>query len=187
MANDGDNVRVGLNGSVFIAPKGTEAPTDLTAAWGEGWVDLGYLSDDGVSMEYSTDSEDITAWQSLSPVRKVLTSVDMTLGFTAIELKTATVTLYFPSATMTDVGGTVHQLSIPAAPTPDERAIGLEWRDGDITNRLVIARGEVTDRGAITIGRSAAVGLEMTVSAYADSAPEIAVWLSDDPAWVAAA
>ncbi|PBO26907.1 phage tail tube protein, partial [Streptomyces albidoflavus] len=59
-------------------------------------------------------------------------------------------------------------------------------RDGDITNRLVIPRGEVTDRGAITIGRSAAVGLEMTVSAYADSAPEIAVWLSNDPAWAPA-
>ncbi|MEU2484104.1 phage tail protein [Streptomyces sp. NPDC052071] len=186
MANDADNVRVGLNGSIFIAPKGTTAPTDLDAAWDAGWVDLGYLSDDGVSMEYSTDSEDINAWQSLSPVRKVLTSVDMTLGFTAIELKTATMTLYFPSATMTDIGGTVHKLSIPAAPTPDERAIGLEWLDGDIKNRLVIARGEVTERGAITIGRSAAVGLEMTVSAYADTAPEIAVWLSNDPAWAAA-
>lgn len=186
MANDADNVRVGLNGSIFIAPKGTTAPTDLDAAWDPAWVDLGYLSDDGVSMEYSTDSEDINAWQSLSPVRKVLTSVDMTLGFTAIELKTATMTLYFPSATMTDIGGTVHKLAIPAAPSPDERAIGLEWVDGDIKNRLVIARGEVTERGAITIGRSAAVGLEMTVSAYADTAPEIAVWLSNDPAWAAA-
>lgn len=186
MANDADNVRVGLNGSVYIAPKGTTAPTDLDTAWGAGWVDLGYLSDDGVSMEYSTDSEDINAWQSLSPVRKVLTSVDMTLGFTAIELKTATMTLYFPSATMSDVSGTVHQLSIPAAPSPDERAIGLEWIDGDIKNRLIISRGEVTERGAITIGRSAAVGLEMTVSAYADTAPEIAVWLSNDPAWSAA-
>lgn len=186
MANDADNVRVGLNGSVYIAPKGTTAPVDLDTAWGAGWVDLGYLSDDGVSMEYSTDTEDINAWQSLSPVRKVLTSVDMTLGFTAIELKTATMKLYFPSATMTDVSGTVHKLSIPAAPTPDERAIGLEWVDGDIKNRLTIARAEVTERGAITIGRSAAVGLEMTVSAYADSAPEIAVWLSSDPAWSAA-
>lgn len=186
MANDADNVRVGLNGSVYIAPKGTTAPTDLTTAWPAGWVDLGYLSDDGVEMSYSTETEDINAWQSLSPVRKVLTGVDMTLGFTAIELKTATMTLYFPSATMTDVAGTVHKLSIPAAPEPDERAIGLEWVDGDITNRLIIARGEVTDRESITFARSGAVGLGMTVSAYADTAPEIAVWLSDDPAWSAA-
>ncbi|MFD6363178.1 phage tail protein [Streptomyces roseolus] len=186
MANDADNVRVGLTGSVLIAPKGTTAPVDLDTAWPAGWVDLGYLSDDGVELNYSTESEDINAWQSLSPVRKVLTGVDMTLAFTAIELKTSTMTLYFPSATMSDVSGTVHKLSIPAAPAPDERAIGLEWIDGDIKNRLIIARGEVTDREALTLARSGAVGLGMTVSAYADSAPEIAVWLSNDPAWSAA-
>ncbi|GHF77080.1 phage tail protein [Streptomyces filamentosus] len=186
MANDADNVRVGLTGSVLIAPKGTTAPADLDTAWPAGWEDLGYLSDDGVELTYSTESEDINAWQSLSPVRKVLTGVDMTLGFTAIELKTTTMTLYFPSATMSDVSGTVHKLSIPAAPAPDERAIGLEWIDGDIKNRLIIARGEVTDREALTLARSGAVGLGMTVSAYADSAPEIAVWLSNDPAWSAA-
>ncbi|MFJ4808489.1 phage tail tube protein [Streptomyces longwoodensis] len=186
MANDADNVRVGLNGSVYIAQKGTTAPTDLDTAWGSGWVDLGYLSDDGVEMTYSTDTEDVNAWQSLSPVRKILTGVDMTLGFTCIELKTSTVTLYFPSATMTDVSVGVHKLSIPAAPSPDERAIGLEWVDGDIKNRLVIARGEVTNRDSITLARSGAVQLPMTVSAYADTAPEIAVWLSNDPAWAAA-
>lgn len=186
MALNADNVRVGLNGNIYLASTGTTAPTDLDTAWGAGWSDLGYLSEDGVSMEYSTDTEDINAWQSLSPVRKVLTSVDMTLGFTAIELKTSTITLYFPGSTMTDVSGTVHQLAIPSAPTPDERAIGLEWIDGTIKNRLIIPRGEVTERGAITIGRSDAVGLEMTISAYATSAPELATWLSNDPAWSAA-
>ncbi|MEV5369012.1 phage tail tube protein [Streptomyces albogriseolus] len=188
MANDSDNVRVALNGSIFLAAVGTTGPTDLTTAWGAGWVDLGYLSDDGVSMEYTTDVEDINAWQSLSPVRRVLTSVDMTLGFTAMELKASTVTAYFPGATITEVTeDTVWRLDIPAAPGPDERAIGLEWIDGTIKNRLVIPRGEITDRGAISLGRSAAVGLEMTVSAYASTAPEIATWLSNDPAWAAAA
>jgi hypothetical protein len=186
VALNADNVRVGLNGNVYLAAVGTTAPTDLDTAWAAGWADLGYLSEDGVSMEYSTDTTDINAWQSLSPVRKVLTSVDMTLGFTALELKTSTVKLYFPSSTMTDVSGTVHKLAIPAAPEPDERAIGLEWIDGDVKNRLIIPRGEVTERGAITIGRSDAVGLEMTISAYATSAPELAVWLSNDPAWSAA-
>jgi len=187
VALDADNVRVGLTGNVYIAPKGTTAPTDLDAPWGTGWVDLGYLSDDGVEMNYSTDTEDIKAWQSLSQVRKVLTSVDMTLAFTAIELKAAAITLYFPSATIaTDVEDTVSTLSIPAAPTPDERAIGLEWIDGPIKNRLIIPRGEVTDRDSITVARSAAVGLNMTVTAYATSAPAIATWLSNDPSWVAA-
>ncbi|WP_326728965.1 hypothetical protein [Streptomyces phaeochromogenes] len=187
MANDADNVRAALNGSIYMAPKGTTAPADLDTPWAAAWVDLGFLSDDGVAMEYSTDVEDINAWQSLSPVRRILTSVDMTLGFTAIELKARTITAYFPSSTITEVSGTVRRLDIPAAPSPDEYAFGLEWIDGEVKNRLVIPRGEITERGAITFGRSAAVGLEMTVSAYASSAPEIATWLSNDPAWDLAA
>lgn len=187
MSNDADNVRAALNGSIFMAPKGTTAPADLLTPWDAAWVDLGFMSDDGVSMEYSTDVEDINAWQSLSPVRRILTSVDMTLGFTAIELKARTLTAYFPGSTITEVSGTVRRLDIPAAPGPQEFAFGLEWFDGDIINRLVIPRGEITDRGAISLGRSSAVGLEMTVSAYASSAPELATWLSNDPAWALAA
>ncbi|URN11371.1 phage tail protein [Streptomyces radiopugnans] len=182
MALNADNVRVGLTGRIYMAPKGTAAPTDLTTAWAAEWRDLGYMSDDGVSLEYSTDVEDINAWQSLSPVRRVLTGVDFTLGFTAIELKADTITLYFPGSSLT-TSTDVHTLTIPAAPDSSEFAFGLEWEDGTIVNRLVIPRGEVTERGAVTVGRSAAVGLEMTVSAYASSAPEIATWLSNDPAW----
>lgn len=188
MANNADYVRAALNGSILLAPKGTTAPADLDTPWGASWTDLGFMSDDGVSMEYSTDVEDINAWQSLSPVRRILTSVNMTLGFTAIELKASTITAYFPDSVITEVSaGTVFRLDIPAAPGPAEYAIGLEWIDGEIKNRLVIPRGEITERGAISLGRSAAVGLEMTVSAYASAAPEIATWLSNDPAWALAA
>lgn len=187
MALDADNVRIGLNGNIYMAPKGTTAPIDLDTAWDPAWADLGYMSEDGVEMETATDIEDIMAWQSLTPVRRVLTSLDISLAFTAIELKTKTVTLYFPGATMTDVSGTVHRLDIPAAPGSQEYAFGFEWLDGTIKNRLVIPRGEVTDRGAVTFTRGEAVGLEMTVSAYASSAPEIATWLSNDPAWSAVA
>lgn len=186
MALNADNVRVGLTGRIYMAPKGSTAPTDLDTAWTAAWLDLGYMSEDGVSLEYSTDVEDINAWQSLSPVRRVLTSVDMTMGFTAIELKTRTITAYFPGATMTDVSGTVHKLDIPSAPGPQEFAFGLEWVDGTVKNRLIIPRGEITERGTITVGRSEPVALEMTVSAYATSAPELATWLSSDAAWSAA-
>lgn len=185
MANDANNVRAALNGSIFMAPKGSTAPVDLDTPWDAAWADLGFMSDDGVSMEYATNVEDINAWQSLSPVRRILTSVDMTLGFTAIELKSRTVTAYFPGSTITNVSGAIQRLDIPAAPGPAEFAFGLEWVDGTIKNRLVIPRGEITDRGAISLARSSAVGLEMTVSAYASSAPEIATWLSNDPAWAA--
>ncbi|MEU2724077.1 hypothetical protein [Streptomyces smyrnaeus] len=187
MAVNADNVRVGLNGNVYVAPKGTAAPTDLTTAWGAAWKDLGYLNDDGVEMEYSTDVEDIMAWQSLSPVRRVLTSVDMTLAFTAIELRADAMTLYFPDSTITEVtAGTVYKLDIPSAPGSAEMAFGFEWVDDTIINRVIIPRGEVTDRESVNFQRGEPVGLGMTVSAYASSSPELATWLSNDPSWATA-
>lgn len=187
MAVNADNVRVGLNGNVYVAPKGSTAPADLTSAWDPAWVDLGYLNDDGVEMEYGTDVEDIMAWQSLSPVRRVLTSVELTLAFTAIELRASAVTLYFPDSTITEVtADTVFKLDIPSAPGSAEMAFGFEWIDGDITNRVVIPRGEVTDRESVNFQRGEPVGLGMTVSAYASSSPELATWLSNDPSWAPA-
>jgi len=182
MALNADNVRAALNGKILMAPKGTAAPADLTTPWGTGWVDLGYLDDNGVTMGYSTGHQDIKAWQSLSPVRKILNSVDLTLKFVAIELKAAAVSLYFPSSTISLVSGSIYRLDIPSAPEPEEWAFGLEWEDGTIVNRMVVPRGEVTDRSDVKIHRDA-VGLEMTVSAYASSSPDIATWLSNDPSW----
>lgn len=185
MALDTDNVRVGLDGRIYVAPKGTTAPTDLTSPWAAGWVDLGLMSPDGVEMTYATETEDVDAWQSLSPVRKILTGVDMSLAFTAIECKRDVITLYFPESSIGTAGG-VHTLSIKSAPESDERAFGFEWTDSGITNRIVLARGEVTERGSITTSRGGAVSMQMTVSAYATSSDDIATWLSDDPAWAAA-
>lgn len=184
MAFDEDNVRVGLTGKILFAAKGSTAPTDLVTPWDAAWIDVGYLSEDGVEMTYSTETTDIPVWQSLSPVRKILTGVDMTFGFTGMEMKKSVMTLYFPSATIGTTGG-VHTLAIPSAPDPDERALGFEWEDGAITNRLIVPRCEVTERGSITISKGGAASLNMTASAYATSAPEIATWLSNDPSWAA--
>lgn len=184
MALNTDNVRVGSNGRLYVGSIGSTAPTDVTTAWDAAWKDFGYLSDDGVSMPFSTENEDINAWQSLSPVRRILTGVELTFQFTALEFKRDVITLFFPDSTISTSGG-VHTMGINAAPDSNERAFGLEWTDKGFTHRLVIPRGEVTDRGEVPISRSGAVGLQMTVTAYATSSPDLATWLTDDTAWAA--
>ena len=95
-------------------------------------------------------------------------------------------TLYFPDSAITEVtADTVYKLDIPSAPGSAEMAFGFEWIDGDIVNRVVIPRGEVTDRESVNFQRGEPVGLGMTVSAYASSSPELATWLSNDPSWAA--
>jgi hypothetical protein len=184
VAIDRDEVRAGLDGGVFVAPVGTPLPADPTDALDAAFVNLGYLNDDGVSMNPSQDREDITAWQSIVPVRRVLTGSQFQLSFTMIQTSRDTVTLAFPGATVETNTG-IHKITIPANPGSDERCFIFDWMDGAIHNRVIIERGEVTDISEIQIHRSDPVAYEVTLDSYPNDDNEIAVWLSDDPALAA--
>src|SRR5687768_11806245 len=71
MALDAANVRVGITGGVRSAAVGTTAPTDPTSAYGAGWNEYGYISEDGVEETFTSESTDIRAWQNGVLVRTV--------------------------------------------------------------------------------------------------------------------
>lgn len=51
-----------VGGAIFRAPKGTPLPTSATEELHEDFVDLGFVSEDGVTNSNARDSEDIKAW-----------------------------------------------------------------------------------------------------------------------------
>lgn len=184
MALDRDEVRAGLDGGVWVAPIGTALPDNPTEALDPAFVNLGYLNEDGVSLNPSQDREDFVAWQSIVPVRRVLTGAQFQLSFTLIQTSRDTLMLAFPGSEITTDTG-VHKLSIPANPGSDERIFIFDWKDGDINNRIIVERGEVTDIGEIQIHRGDPVAYELTADSYPNDDNEIAVWYSDDPALAA--
>lgn len=185
MPLDRDEVRAGLDGGVYVAPKGSTLPTSATSVLDAAFVHLGYNNDDGVSIDPSQDREEFTAWQSITPVRRVLTGSQFQLAFTLIQTSLAVLQLAFPGATaVTDTGMT--KIEIPANPGSDERAFVFDWMDGDIHNRIVLEIGEVTDIGEIQVHRGDPVGYELTVDAYPNDNNVLATWWSDDPALIAA-
>jgi hypothetical protein len=169
MALDATEVRVATNGALRIAAVGTAAPTDVTTAFGVGWSDLGYATEDGVTLTPSMDTEDINAWQSAAPVRRIVTGSGLEVGFTLIQSNEETLALYF-GATVT--GDTIE---IPVSPTPLERALAVEWVDAGATYRLVVPRASLSDRGEVTLARGEAVGLEMTFTALPPATGPLAV------------
>lgn len=51
-----------VTGSVYRAPKGTTLPTDATTVLNDAFKSLGYLTEDGVSIDNSASKNMIKAW-----------------------------------------------------------------------------------------------------------------------------
>lgn len=63
--NDADNITIGLpktGGAVYWAPLGTTLPTDATTSLNAAFLNLGYITEDGVTVSTSEESDTVNAW-----------------------------------------------------------------------------------------------------------------------------
>lgn len=181
MANNADNIIVGSNGSVYIAPVGTTMPTTENSALNAAFVDVGYVSEDGLALSVETTTNDVNAFQSLSAVRKVVTSRNTSVSFTLREWSAANLVFAFGGGTVTDQS-THFQYDPPAAGDGlYERAMVIDWRDGDKVYRMCIPRGVATDAVETTITRTGAADLPITFNVLDNNG---GTWylFTDDPA-----
>jgi hypothetical protein len=157
-------IRIGASGTIYIAPSGTAGPANIAAAW-TGFTQLGYATEDAVTLTRSMDTEEVTGWQSISPLRYIITGVSLQAAFSLIQFNRDSLPLWLGGGTVTNQGGGSFLYNVSSTPTVDERVFGVEWTDGAITNRFVMGRCMVTEGGEATIGRSAAIELPLTISA----------------------
>jgi hypothetical protein len=166
-----DEVQIGTaNGpGIYLAPAGTAGPEDTLEPWGEAWDVLGYLSDDGPTVGQATDSSDITPWQSVVPIRSVITSRGVTLQFTMWQLNAITLALYF-DADVPEVG-TDGEISMEVRSDAPQHiyAVGIDSRDAERVLRITFPRASLTTVGDMQIQRGAAIPLDVTLSALDDA------------------
>jgi hypothetical protein len=167
---DSDLARVGVTGKSMLADMGTVLPEGL-AAWPTGWVDLGWISDDGLVESRSEDSTDFTPWQSNSPIRTEITKGTITFKMTLWESNFQTISLYYRKTAddMTSVGTgatAAIQFDEGGKPKQDKRSFGFDVIDGAFQRRLISPTGEVSDRGDITYKSDTMIGYELTVTSY---------------------
>src|SRR5215471_9303491 len=162
-----DEVSVGTpNGpGIYIAPAQTPPPPDTTSDWPAPWKCLGYLSDDGPTVGQSTDSTDLTPWQSVAPIKSIITSRSVTMQFVLWQLNPETLAVYFD----TDVPAAGTDGSINMDVRTDQAghtyAIGIDSRDGNRVLRITFPRASLSDAGDMAITRGAVVPLDCTLSA----------------------
>lgn len=88
MTADFTNIRVGANGSVYVAPLAAVMPTTSDPADLSGdWLDLGTISEDGATFTKTPTLIEIGAWQSAYPARRIVTTLEATLAFICREWK----------------------------------------------------------------------------------------------------
>jgi hypothetical protein len=153
---------------IYLAPVGTAGPTDTTTAWPAAWSVLGYASDTGPVIGQNTNKQDIIPWQSMSPVRSVVTSREITLQFILWQLNQQTLSLYFNAAPGTLTTGTL-VMPVKSADAGKLYAVGLDVKDGSNILRISATRANLTANGNMAITRGATVPLDCTLTMLDDN------------------
>lgn len=169
---DAKNVSVGkpnVGGAIFVAPKGTTLPTDATTELASDFKCVGFISEDGVSNEITTDSEEIKAWGG-DVVLNPQTSRSEKYKFTMIETNETALKVAFGSDNVTV--GPDGKISIKHNGKEREESVYvIETLIGsDKVKRQVIPRGKVSEIGEIVYKDDEVMGYETTVNALLDTA-----------------
>ena len=167
------NVNAGkpaATGAIFVAPLGTALPTDATTAKNVAFVELGYVSEDGVTNSNSSSSADIKAWGG-DTVLSVQTSKTDTFNFTLLEsLNPEVLKAVYGNNNVTgdlDNGG----LRVVANSEEQEECswvIDMVLRNG-VLKRIVLPDAKVTNVDEISYVDNQAIGYNTTLSCLPDS------------------
>lgn len=159
----------GISGAIYRAPIGTTLPQDATSPISSPYVELGYISEDGLVNTNSPESENIKDWGG-TDVLNVMTEKTDEFQYTLIEVLNENVLKAVYGSD--NVSGTLETgITITANASEQEEAVwvvDMVMRNG-VLKRLVIPNGKISELGDITYKRDEAVGFEITLVGLADS------------------
>lgn len=150
MAKNIENIRSygDEESGVWIAPKGTDLPADF----GElpaGFVELGWLSEDGVAEEHTADKAEFKAWQGGTIVKVKRTSAGFKATVNAIEDNDVVRGLIHRGQAPTVTSG-VTRYNRKGLTGSDDRAVVIDYYDGDRRKRTVLASADIALTGSIS-------------------------------------
>lgn len=174
--NDSTKLRVGYSGAIYVGPVGSTMPADPFVAVDPGLINMGYVSDAGVTQTFGQNTADFMAWGNTNaPVLSRVTSEDTTFKFVLLQTTKEVMSFYYglqttdwtDTAAVTGVGAkpAYSKFTRLAASTPDVRAMVLDVVDGANTRRICIPRMQITAHGDLVYKSDTLVEYDITVRA----------------------
>lgn len=179
-----DAVRVGVTGTVYVAPKGTTLPTDVTTALNAAFKSVGFISEDALTESLSITMERLKAWQRPVGIRTLTTEVEWTFQFGMLETSPLVLDLYYGGAETTVASG-VATTDILAWPTSTQRAMVVEIVDGDVITRYAIPVVEIGEREEVNHSNTEGTIWGVTVNVMGSSLDEMGFRITNDPEFIA--
>lgn len=149
MALDPDQLVVPGSGHVYTGTPGVSTvPTNISAAIDiagvDGWVELGYTSEDGVGFKFGKETKPIMGWQTRRTLRNIVTGTPTSFGFTLLQQNAATFRLAMGGGSWTGSSPNFQFAPAPAQAT-DERSFIIESYDGDYTYRFIFREASLSE------------------------------------------
>ena len=157
-----------VTGAIYRAPLGTTLPTDATTALASAFVELGYVSEDGVTNNNTPETDKVKAWGG-DTVLVIQSEMADEWTLTLIESLNPNVlkTIYGDSKV------TVNTNTITVQATAGQRIDAVYVFDmalkGGALKRVVIPEGSLSELGEIVYKDDEAVGYEITLTALPDN------------------
>jgi len=175
MAVNVDLIRAYTDGLVAVTAFGDTSitlPVNGTSALSADFFECGAISEDGITESSSQDRTDIFIWQGATLARRIPGQFTKTYTFAAAEQSLITLGVQFPGSTITQTaeGATVAE----KPPVTDIRSWVLHGVDGVKKQRIVVPRGEVTERGDVVWSSGDITVYSWTLSCYVDGAGVVA-------------
>lgn len=178
-----EEIVVGANGSLYVGPVGSTVPASISVALGADWTELGFTTEDGVKWVDGKTLKSIRAWQSFYDLRRIVEAKQGSLAFQLLQWNGDNVRFGFGGGTVTESAPGEYRFVPPDAAFIDERALAIEWQDGDKDYRLIFPKGMVSENVETNIVRSDAALLPITFSLLGEEGVEPFILDTDDPAF----
>ncbi|MEQ4716087.1 hypothetical protein [Nonomuraea sp. B19D2] len=166
---DADFIKFAPNGRVLMAASKTALPTiptTVATAFDDatpisGWTDLGYVTEDGVTLTPTLTTSAFPVWQSNAPAKITVTGAGLDFQFALAQWDKDSTELFFGGTWGAATAG-ITKMSLPSNPALREKAFLILWGDLDTVNGLYVPRAMISDRDGLSLGKTDPSILNMT-------------------------